>query len=348
MLTLAVARAGARDPSRLDPRLLYLALFGCAAAQLVYPVAELAIKAPVLVGLVDDGPTGVRNMSTTRWLRPFVDRVIVPLVSAVWSADPSRMGSFPARFMATFLDSHGLLAWVTARNAPTRSPAAKPKAPAAAGHPSSTRTPTSSATSSNAASGGSNRSEASPPVTPNEPPTTAPKSSSPPSPSGSAKHRVELHDYVDTRIAILDRMHANRLPAFSTLGFPTPSARGDADPPRHLPASDPMLSDDLEDVENLGELVELITVDAYGDEGYWSFLQVFEDHVSFPFTASLVGAPIVVTAADFDGDERRGLIVTVEREGTKATISLLDLDLAESPAPTGRLVAAYRRWLGIG
>lgn len=48
-----------------------------------------------------------------------------------------------------------------------------------------------------------------------------------------------------------------------------------------------MPSDD--DLEDLDELVERITVDAYGDEGYWSFLQAFEDEASFPFTASLVG-----------------------------------------------------------
>jgi len=35
--------------------------------------------------------------------------VVVPLVSAVWSADPERMWSFPAGFLARFLDNHGLL-----------------------------------------------------------------------------------------------------------------------------------------------------------------------------------------------------------------------------------------------
>lgn len=42
--------------------------------------------------------------------------------------------------------------------------------------------------------------------------------------------------------------------------------------------------------------------------------------------------PVVVTAANFDGDERRGLVVTVERAESRATISLLDLDLTEAPA----------------
>ena len=37
------------------------------------------------------------------------------------------------------------------------------------------------------------------------------------------KHHVELHDYLDSRIAVLDRMHTKRLPAYVTLGFDTPT-----------------------------------------------------------------------------------------------------------------------------
>jgi superfamily II DNA or RNA helicase len=39
------------------------------------------------------------------------------------------------------------------------------------------------------------------------------------------KHRVELHDYVDSRIPVLDRMHTKRLPAYATLGFDIPKTR---------------------------------------------------------------------------------------------------------------------------
>lgn len=38
----------------------------------------------------------------------------------------------------------------------------------------------------------------------------------------AGKHHVELHDYVDARIPVLDRMHTKRLPAYATLGFDTP------------------------------------------------------------------------------------------------------------------------------
>jgi predicted NAD/FAD-binding protein len=44
-----------------------------------------------------------------RFSRVFVERLIVPQVSAVWSADPRQMHSFPVRFMAEFFANHGML-----------------------------------------------------------------------------------------------------------------------------------------------------------------------------------------------------------------------------------------------
>jgi predicted NAD/FAD-binding protein len=41
--------------------------------------------------------------------RAFVERLIVPQLSAVWSADPRAAGSFPARFIAEFFANHGML-----------------------------------------------------------------------------------------------------------------------------------------------------------------------------------------------------------------------------------------------
>jgi superfamily II DNA or RNA helicase len=43
--------------------------------------------------------------------------------------------------------------------------------------------------------------------------------------SHEGKHHVELHDYVDARIPVLDRMHTKRLPAYATLGFDVPRTR---------------------------------------------------------------------------------------------------------------------------
>jgi len=46
-----------------------------------------------------------------RFSRAFIERVIVPQASAVWSAAPRQMWSFPARFLVEFFDNHGMLSF---------------------------------------------------------------------------------------------------------------------------------------------------------------------------------------------------------------------------------------------
>jgi uncharacterized protein len=48
-------------------------------------------------------------LSRERYSRAFVELLIVPQASAVWSADPAQMWSFPARFLIEFFDNHGML-----------------------------------------------------------------------------------------------------------------------------------------------------------------------------------------------------------------------------------------------
>ncbi len=48
-------------------------------------------------------------LSQQRYSRMFVERLIVPQASAVWSADPAQMWSFPARFLVEFFENHGML-----------------------------------------------------------------------------------------------------------------------------------------------------------------------------------------------------------------------------------------------
>ncbi len=58
---------------------------------------------------------GRDDPSLRDWLRDlgysdyFVHRLIVPQASAVWSADPEQMWTFPARFLVQFFDNHGML-----------------------------------------------------------------------------------------------------------------------------------------------------------------------------------------------------------------------------------------------
>jgi uncharacterized protein len=58
-----------------------------------------------------DGPSLGQWLEHHRFSRPFIDRLIVPQASAVWSADPAQMWTFPARFLAEFFDNHGMLSF---------------------------------------------------------------------------------------------------------------------------------------------------------------------------------------------------------------------------------------------
>ncbi len=62
-----------------------------------------------LVGANGSGPTVGRMLDEGGYSREFVERLIVPQISAVWSADPGQMESFPASFLAEFFDNHGVL-----------------------------------------------------------------------------------------------------------------------------------------------------------------------------------------------------------------------------------------------
>ena len=56
-----------------------------------------------------DGPSLRDYLEQRSYSREFVERLIVPQASAVWSADPRQMWSFPARFLAQFFENHGML-----------------------------------------------------------------------------------------------------------------------------------------------------------------------------------------------------------------------------------------------
>jgi uncharacterized protein len=57
----------------------------------------------------DDNTTLDDLLVDGRYSREFVDLHLIPLGAAVWSADPSTFGEFPARSLLTFLSNHGLL-----------------------------------------------------------------------------------------------------------------------------------------------------------------------------------------------------------------------------------------------
>jgi predicted NAD/FAD-binding protein len=56
-----------------------------------------------------EGPTLGHWLDGGGYSRPFIERLIVPQASAVWSADPRQMWTFPARFLVEFFANHGML-----------------------------------------------------------------------------------------------------------------------------------------------------------------------------------------------------------------------------------------------
>jgi hypothetical protein len=68
LLTVAMALAAVRSWGRRIPGPLLLAgLWGAAAVQLAYPIAETAVKALILAGVVDPIDKGISNMSAEGW-----------------------------------------------------------------------------------------------------------------------------------------------------------------------------------------------------------------------------------------------------------------------------------------
>ena len=57
----------------------------------------------------DAGPSLRELLAAGGYSEWFADRLIVPQASAVWSADPDQMWSFPASFLARFFHNHGML-----------------------------------------------------------------------------------------------------------------------------------------------------------------------------------------------------------------------------------------------
>jgi hypothetical protein len=108
------------------------------------------------------------------------------------------------------------------------------------------------------------------------------------------------------------------------------------------------MADGRANEEELNDLVDEITEDAHGDdEQLWAFLQAFEDEVTLPADAFVVGEPLSALAIDYDGNERRGLVARCHREdGAEYLISASDVVFPDA-SPGARYVAAYRTWIGI-
>ena len=58
---------------------------------------------------IDGAMTLEQYLQRERFPRPFVEHYLMPMISAIWSTDPSKMFDFPVRTLAGFLNNHGML-----------------------------------------------------------------------------------------------------------------------------------------------------------------------------------------------------------------------------------------------
>jgi len=92
----------------------------CQPANLARPaywrmLADLPRFNHALAGIARAGRADPRSLGQFveegRYSRWFIERLIVPQVSAVWSADPASLWEFPVGFLAEFLENHGMLSF---------------------------------------------------------------------------------------------------------------------------------------------------------------------------------------------------------------------------------------------
>ncbi len=102
------------------------------------------------------------------------------------------------------------------------------------------------------------------------------------------------------------------------------------------------------DEREIEALLDEILAGAQGDdEQFRAFRRAFEEGVSLPADAFVIGEPVSVVAIDYDGNARRGLTATCRKEdGTEHTVAASEVVFPEGSAGA-RHIAAYRRWLGL-
>ena len=77
--------------------------------RMLFDLRRFFREARELIGTNGDGPSLREFCETRGYSEYFVERLIVPQVSAVWSADPEQLWTFPASFIAEFFANHGSL-----------------------------------------------------------------------------------------------------------------------------------------------------------------------------------------------------------------------------------------------
>ena len=94
---------------------------------------------------------------------------------------------------------------------------------------------------------------------------------------------------------------------------------------------------------DLRVLIDEITKDAYGIDGFDAFVAYFDREICFPLRGRAPEGDVEVVSIVFDGDERRGLMACT-RDGREIELAGI---VVPPDAEVSELLAAYRRWIGL-
>lgn len=84
-------------------------LFRPAFYRMLLDALKFCRESLVLLDSKDDHITLLDFLESNRYSRWFIDHFIIPMGSAIWSADPERFKNFPARYFIEFFNNHGIL-----------------------------------------------------------------------------------------------------------------------------------------------------------------------------------------------------------------------------------------------
>jgi hypothetical protein len=95
--------------------------------------------------------------------------------------------------------------------------------------------------------------------------------------------------------------------------------------------------------EQLDELIEEATVDAYGEsEQRTGFYTMLEDNLALPFKTEVLGVPVTVERIDLTDAEE--IIAVCRRGAHRQAIPILHLPLPSPPPAGAEWIEAYRHW----
>jgi len=77
--------------------------------RMVRDILRFYREAPAVLERPDDDTTLGEYLERGRYSRMFVDKHLIPMGAAVWSATPETMRAFPLRFLVQFFHNHGFL-----------------------------------------------------------------------------------------------------------------------------------------------------------------------------------------------------------------------------------------------